>query len=159
MNKKLILISIATVVANKIFGQPNLDYISSNSNTIILLTWIIAIVALVLAVVNTFKIAYNKKIREVNLVNQKDDLNVSMDAIKVTLSKDIRGIKRDISKIERKTKNPQPNQPKAKNEDSKEPQITEDQPNEKKQVKRPFKKRKPFYKRQAAKKDNQNNEQ
>lgn len=158
MTKKTILFSITTIATKSLFAQTNIDFISNNSNTIILITLAIAVIALVLAVINTFKIAYNKKIREVNLVNQKDDLNVSMDAIKITLSKDIRGIKRDINKIERKTKTPQPNQNKTKDENAKESQTIETKPTEEKQKKRPFKKRNPFYKKPAAKKDDQNNE-
>lgn len=158
MKKKIILFSFTVITTNKIFAQSNVDdIISNNLNTIIILTLVIAISALALAIINTFKVEYNKKVREVNLVNQKDDLNVSMDAIKVTLSKDIRGIKRDLSKIERTAKTAKPQSISKKvTENTEEIKTEESQSTEKKPFKkRPFNKRKPFYKKQAAKKNEQ----
>ena len=156
MNKKILLISITTLTIQNIFAQSSSNILSNNSSSIALVTLIIAVIALVLSILNTVKISYNKKIRDVNLVNQKDDLNVSMDAIKTTLSKDIRGLKRDIHKIERNKKNQVPQQ--ASNKPITDNTPKEDTENialnvETKPKKKPYKKRKPFRRKTETNQD------
>ena len=152
MNKKVVLFSIIAIVANGASAQSKMDTIfSSDNNMISLIALVVALLALIVAAVNAYNISHNRKIRDVNLVNQKDDINVTMDAIKVTLSKDIRSLKRDVNKIGRVNK-PKDSQDKTKavvSEDSK-----DDTDVEKPKSKRPFKKRKPFRKKPTVKNDN-----
>ena len=148
MKKRIGLSSITIIIANGVFAQAKIDTVLS-SEIISLIALLVAIVALVLAVLNAYNISHNRKIRDVNLVNQKDDINVTMDAIKLTLSKDIRGLKRDLNKMERgpKPKNSRTEQ-NALEEGS--DTLTTEQP----KAKKPFKKRRPFRRKPAVKDEN-----
>ncbi len=80
------------------FNQGN----GTNDNSIaIILILIVAILALILAVINFFRISTYKRIAEVDMVNQKDDLNVTMENVKVDLARDLRNLRREVSKLAR----------------------------------------------------------
>jgi hypothetical protein len=113
-----------------------------DSNILSLATLLISILALALASYNLFKINYNKKIRDVNLINQKDDIYLSMESIKVSLQKDIRKLEKDINKVEVKAK-PKSTTTKSKISDKKD---NDDKSSNKPVKKRPYNRKKPIQK-------------
>lgn len=142
MIKKLILFSTLTL-ANKYMTAQSIDASSNSSNGIII--WLIlgvAICALILAIVNYFRISYNKKIVEVEIVNQKDDLNLTIEAVKIGLSREIRYLRKEVGKSQRA---PKPNHPHAPTQPKHE---TEEESDESNPIeKKPFKKRSSNFKR------------
>lgn len=59
---------------------------------------IIALAALVVSVVNAFRITTIKKMLEVNLQNQKEDMELSFKKIKSSLGRDIGNMRREVNK-------------------------------------------------------------
>ncbi len=105
MIKKVVLFSIMAIASENIFAQVAETTNSFNTSSLaVLLTLIVAIVALILSVINTFRISYNKKISEVDLVNQKDDINISMEGINTALIRDIRHIRKEFNRSNRNLK-------------------------------------------------------
>lgn len=142
MIKKLVLLCILAIGSQYLIAQPLDAGINKQNSLALLLTLGVAICALVIAVVNSFRISHNKKITDVIMVNQIDDINTTMEAVKLSLSRDLRNLRKEISKSQRATK-PNQGQPiQAKNNDETDNSgIIE--PTEKK----PFKKRSSNYRR------------
>lgn len=151
MNKKIVLSSTIVIIANSAFAQTDTSYIISN-NIIALIALVVAVAAFVMAAINAYNISHNRKVRDVNLVNQQDDINVTIDAMKVSLSKDIRSVKRDLNKMGRSSK-PKTTSVKENSEVPETEQPDADKP----KVKKPFKKRKPFRKKPVAKDESASN--
>ena len=142
MTKKIVLLCILAIGSQYLIAQSMELAIEDENNLAVLLTLGVAICALILAVVNMFRISHNKKITEVILVNQIDDINTTMEAVKLGLSRDLRNLRKEIGKSQG---GPKPNQgqpAQAKNTDENE-DIEVKEPAEKK----PFKKRSSNYRR------------
>ena len=152
MIKKIILFSTITITSNGLFAQ-NIDATLNNQNTLaILLTLGVAVVALVLSVINFFRISHHIKINEVELVNLKDDINVTMEAVKANSGKDGRYLKKEVGKNTRSQKN-------GNSEISNKPvQTANNEQNENRTPKKkPFKKRTQNFKRRPPHKKAENN--
>lgn len=59
---------------------------------------LIALIALVISVLNAFRISQVKKMLEVSTQNQKDDLDLSFKKIKSSLGRDLSNIRRELSR-------------------------------------------------------------
>ncbi len=130
MIKKAVLFSLMAIATENIYSQDieSASIININ-NLAILLTLIVAIAALIISIINAFRISYNRKISEVNLVNQKDDINVSMEGINTVLTRDIRNIRKEMNRSSRNQKPKEPtstNNPAAATQDSKKNTSEED---------------------------------
>ncbi|MDA3890407.1 MAG: hypothetical protein PF517_01955 [Salinivirgaceae bacterium] len=141
MIKKTILFSLFGITTFLLNAQTASSSLSDENNLAILLTLCVALAALILAVVNSFRIAHQKKVLEVELVNQKDDLKVTMEAVKVNLSKDVRYLRKELGKTARNI-NPSSN---ADNNQAKSEKTDDSESGKPK----PFKKRKPYYKKRT----------
>lgn len=161
MIKKIVLLSFSIIASKYLIAQTT-DVVTNNENGLaILLTLGVAISALVLAVVNSFRISYYKKVTDVTIVNQIDDINVTIEAVKVGLSRDLRNLRKEMGKNQR-TQNPNQTHnhikepAKLKEAGSGDVVLDESQTAEKK----PFKKRSSNYRRRPAhrKPQDKNNE-
>jgi len=152
MIKKIILFSIITITTNSLFAQ-NIDATLNNQNDLaILLTLSVAIVALVLSVINFFRISHHKKISEVELGNQRDDLKVTMEAVKVSVNNDVRYLKKEVMRTSQSQKN-------KNSTNTNKPLVTEEnvQNESKAPKKKPFKKRTPNFKKRPPHKKAESN--
>jgi len=141
MIKKLSLFSTLTF-ASLYLSAKSIDESSSENSMVIWLILGVAVCALLLAIVNYFRISYNSKVAEVEMVNQKDDLNVTIEAVKVALSKEIRYLRKEVGKSQRGLK-PNHNQPVTQTKSENEDEVDESNPLDKK----PFKKKSSNFKR------------
>jgi hypothetical protein len=81
---------------------------TNNPNmSLILLALIPGILAFILSIINAFRIRRVKKLHEVDLVNHKEDVNLSMEGVKVSLAKEINRLKKGVNKNQ-KTHKPAP---------------------------------------------------
>jgi len=155
MIKNSILVGTILLTGLNTMAQNAVEISTVGNNLAVLLTLIVAIIALIISIVNFFRISYNRKINEVEMVNQKDDLNVSMEAIKVMLQKEIRTLKKDINKGGNRNQKPRP-QANNNSIDKQEidTQVPTNQSTEKKQIKRKptnYKRRPPHRKKDENK--------
>jgi hypothetical protein len=148
--RKIILIATALLSTTTIFAQGN-KVSADNTNILIILTLIIALATLILASINAYNIARNKKVRDVNLYNQKDDINVTMDVLKDELQRDIRALRRELSKIERNSKQKTVQPIKKKTIQANTEVKDKDEEGEKKAVKKRQYKRRPYKKKPTEK--------
>lgn len=153
MIKKVVLFSIITITT-KYASAENIDVETISQNSVaILLTLAVAIIALILAVINTFRISHMRKVSEVEFVNQKDDINVTMEAVKVSLYKEVRNLKKDFNKPNRHQKPKE-----STNSIKKEVEEETNSEGKKAAEKKPFKRRSSnFKKRPPHKKSTENN--
>jgi len=142
MTKKLILFS-TLAIASKSLPAQSIDAVNNSENGFVI--WLIlgvAICALILSIVNYFRLSYNKQVAEVEMVNQKDDLNLTIEAVKVALTKEIRYLRKEVGKSQRGPK-PIHSQPATHAKKENDEETDENSAAEKK----PFKKRPSNFKR------------
>lgn len=78
-----------------------------NVDTSVLLALIPGVLALIISITNAFRINRVKKLHEVDLVNHKEDVNLSMEGVKVSLAKEINKLKKGANKNHRANKQKQ----------------------------------------------------
>jgi len=111
------------------------------NNILIIVSLVLSVLALLLAGYNTFKINHNKRVRDVNLINQREDIFMSMESIKVSLQKEIRRLQKDVNRFEKdKRGTPNKKNPTVKKIEDKETPIV-------KKAKRVYNRKKPVQKK------------
>lgn len=148
MTKKILLFN-AVALATFTLSAQNTETQNTTNNLAIIITLIVALLALIITVINSFRISHLKKVSEVEYNNLKDDLNLTAGSLKSSLSKEIRGLKRDAGRNS-KPRNTNNRKPKTE-ETSKETEGQTDSETNK-TAKKPYKKRNTNYRRRPAKK-------
>ena len=146
MIKSFSLLTVLSVSSMPLWAE-NTTSANAANNNLLIITFVLAALAFLIAAINAYRISHLKKISEVDLINQKDDLNVSMEAVKVDLYRDIRNIRRELGKLNRPPKpavQQKPAEPKADKTET----SAESIPVEKK----PYRKRPSNFKRRPPRK-------
>lgn len=144
MNLKNILLSMGLFISVTASASNNSDYQMHGLLWIVIT--LIAFIALVVSVVNAFRITKIRKMLEVNLMNQKEDMELSFTKIKSSLGRDISNIKRQVGgkgndARTQKPRNPNQNPNKNPNQNKNTPKKTDESNTD--ETKAPIKKNPP----------------
>lgn len=107
MKRITYVLATLLLMAVPAFARP-LDAAANNQVSLLLyITLAIALAALIIAVITIFWILKVKKVQDVALMNYKDDMVLTMDGLKGNLSRELKFVKRELTKTKPTQKNEQ----------------------------------------------------
>jgi len=112
--KKILFLFLLALIGQKTFASSG-----TLAETSSLIALILSIIAIALTIYNTFWIRRNKQVHEVDMVNYKDDVNLTMEGIREQVANDVRNIRRESGRQNR------PNNPNQQNQQQKKVQEPE----------------------------------
>ncbi|PKP09144.1 MAG: hypothetical protein CVU09_12470 [Bacteroidetes bacterium HGW-Bacteroidetes-4] len=163
---KRITYVLATIIfmAVPAFARPLSAAADNQLSMLVYITLAIALVALIIAVITIFWILKVKKVQDVALMNYKDDMVLTMNGLKGNLSRELKNVKRELTKTKPVQKQDQrteqrPNHP--ENVPHKKPveATKEAETDENGQLKKKPQKRRYYNKRRPSKKPDQGTSQ
>jgi hypothetical protein len=149
-------------------ARPLSAEVNNQLSMLVYITLAIALLALIIAVITIFWILKVKKVQDVALMNYKDDMVLTMDGLKGNLSRELKYVKRELTKTKPSQNHSQkpehrteqrPNRP--ENVPHKKPveATTEGETDENGQPKKKPQKRRYYNKRRPSKKPDQGTNQ